>query len=475
MFRDVCLRLLLTLPLRFKGLITIPFLTGIYSQEVYGAWLQGIVLRDGLLLMLTLKLDSALIRYMSLGKNSKLIMKGIYTITMFVACSCLVLVYFSREQLSNIIFGVENFQLLLVLFAAWSITQAYLQIAMAVLRVENRIGKVSIRELISAGWLVGAVFFASKFHWSIEQLVVFCIIGDGLICIWIMIETNIFCPFTFRKEAYADIKKYVTYSGPLIVTGILVWFTLSIDRIYLANLLDLETVSKYGVTLLIASMMAIALNPINFVLYPRLTKSWNSSKHVGVKDWFSQSLYLTVLLGAPSFVGIYIISDTVIGLIAGDNYKTDKILMLYLLFSIFFRTIYSSFINLVLLLENTAILPFLHIFSVASTAGLGYFLILQYGIEGAGMARFIVFSTLAIFVCYWAHSIVQFNISWWLIARIILAAMIMGVTLHSLPQNNWFQLGLIVGTGLVIYVFCLLLLRVISKKNIMEFDFKGVS
>jgi O-antigen/teichoic acid export membrane protein len=465
--KNISLRFLLTIPLRFRGLIVLPLLTRLYSQDIYGAWLQVLLISEVLSNLLSLQLGAALVRYLSGEKDPKRAIKAVFTIT--VGCSlCFIgLVWIFGPLASRLIFGSAGLQSILRIASFWISIQALMRVGLSVLRSQERIGTLSIRELLSALWMICAVFVSYLMKLELAELILICLSGDALLLAWILIQIGVPSPFLSLPECVAVTRRYLIFSAPLIFGSLFLWFTRSIDRFLIVQLLGLSSVGVYGVTFQVASLLFFVLRPINYVLFPRVAKAWNQEEKDEVNRYFSQAVVLTLILGFPLMVGIFMTSDGLITLLAGRSYWGGKALMLVLLLAGLASMVYQNHLYVIQLVEKTYLLPFLFISTAALNTVLGYFLIPKTGLVGAAAARALTLILMATVVTVWARRHVKFTISWTLVLRVGLASLIMGLALHWIPMDSWENLAVKVVTGSAVFVLFLFLLRVVSKKNLV--------
>jgi len=465
--KNIFLRFALTLPVSFKGIIVLPLLTRIYTQDIYGVWLQIVLIKDVLTKLLSLRLETALVRYLSGEKDSKQVVKAIFTITLACSLCFICLIFFFQNETSKLIFGKQEFSSLLLLASLWIIINGCMQIGLAVLRSQERITTLSVRELLSALWLVGAVFVAYLTELDIQRLVLICIAGDTILLVWILFQIGVSFPIIALTKSISVVRKFLPYSLPLIFNSLFLWFTRSIDRFLIVHLVSLASVSIYGVTLQVSHLLSIVLNPINFVLFPRVTSSWNLKNKDEVSHFFSQAISLTLILSAPIIVGLLIISDGLILLLAGQDYATRKSLILYLLLSGLAAMIYQNHLYVIHLVEKTYFLPLLFISTAMINYVLCYFFVLKFGIAGAAIARFITFWIMALIVTFWAGKYIKLAIPWYAILKIVLISIAMGISISWMPTNTWLQLVITVSTGVVVYLALLCIFRVLTVEKLL--------
>jgi len=464
--KNIFLRFALTLPVNFKGIIVLPLLTRLYTQDIYGAWLQIILIKEVFVVLLSLRLETALIRYLSREKNPEQLIKTVFIITLACSLCFISLIYFFRDYASIIIFGKQELSSILLVASLWIVVNACMQIGLAVLRSQERIATLSIRELLSALWLVGAVSFAYLIDLDIQRLILICITGDAILLVWILFQIGVPFPITFFFKSIADVKKFLPYSLPLIFNSIFLWFTTSIDRLVIVHLIGIASVGIYGVTLQVSVLLSVVLSPITFVLFPRAAASWNLKNKDDVDHFFSQAVSLTLILSAPVIVGLLIVSNGLIPLLAGRSYSTSSNLILFLLLSGLAKAIYQNHIFVIHLVEKTFFLPVLFISTAVINYALCYLFVLKFGIVGAATARAITFGIMAFIVTIWARKYVKFSIPWRTIFKVALVSITMGISISWMPVDTWLQLLFAVIIGILVYSLLLFVFRVLTFEKL---------
>ncbi|MDY0186484.1 MAG: lipopolysaccharide biosynthesis protein [Syntrophus sp. (in: bacteria)] len=466
--KNILFRLLLNLPVTIRGFIVLPLLTRTYPPEIYGLWLQILLIKEILIPLLSLRLETALLRYLASEDNKLDVIKSVFTIT---ACCCLIFVssiFLFPHLLSNLIFGTAGFYVLLLFAAVWISIHACMHIGFVVLRSQERIKTLSLRELLSTLWLISAVTVAYLLRIDVNYLVVICIIGDSVLLIWILIQIGV--PFPLRRPdlAFYLVKKYVPYSAPLIVNSLFLWFTKSVDRLLIIHLLGLSYMGVYGVSLQISNLLAVVLSPINYVLFPRAAASWRPDNTEEASRYFSQAATLTLVFGAPVIVGLYVISKGLIPLLAGQDYSVSPDLVGYLMFSGLALMIYQNHLYVIHLMEKTYLLPALFIFTAVVNYILGYVLISHIGLLGAGIARFVTFFVMAFIISLWARRYITFSLPWRLILKIIAISILMGICISWMPVQSWLNLILTTLAGVSLYLVLLIVTRVVTRQHMAQ-------
>jgi O-antigen/teichoic acid export membrane protein len=343
-----------------------------------------------------------------------------------------------------------------------------MHIGLTVLRSQEKIKKLSFRELLSALWMIASVTVAYLLRLDVSTLVVLCIIGDFILLVWTMGQIGIPFPILSPISAISNVKKYFSYTAPLIINSLFLWFTKSIDRFLIVHLIGLASMGLYGVSLQVAGLLSVVLSPINFVLFPRATASWKPDRKDEAGKYFSQALTMTLIFSAPVIVGLLAVSGGLIPLLAGPGYASTTGLIFFLLISVLSTMVYQNHLYVIHLVEKTYFLPILFIVTAVLNYALGYFLISKYSLFGAGLARCMTSVVMAAIISIWAKKYIKFSLPWVLIIKTFTAALLMGVMIYLLPTHTWKQLIVATLSGVLIYVLLLIIFRVITRETFVK-------
>ena len=102
----------------------LPLLTRLYPQEIYGAWLQILLISEFLSEILGLRLGTAIVRYLSREKNPKMLICAVFTVTLSLSMLFVVTSFVLGEWLSEIIFDSQNLKSLFLTAAVWILITA---------------------------------------------------------------------------------------------------------------------------------------------------------------------------------------------------------------------------------------------------------------------------------------------------------------------------------------------------------------
>ena len=461
--KNVSLRLLFSLPVRFKGFIILPLLTRMYSNEMYGAWLQILLIGEILKNLLSLQFGPAIVRYLSAETDQPKIIRSVLTTTILLSFFFIIVTLVFSKPLCRLFFGRHDFKVLLVVSSVWIMIQACMRIGLSVLRSQEKIGRLSIRELLSSLWLISSVIVSFQNGWTLDNLILICSAGDFILLGWILIQIGTPFPLIAPRTSWLIIKKFLPFSLPLIFGSLFLWITRSVDRFLIVKLLGLSDLAIYGVSLQVAGILLFILKPINFVLFPRTSSAWNQNNKEEVSRCFSQAVTMTIIISLPIITGIFMTSKGLIQLLAGQTFSSNSTIIIFLLFSCMALMIYQNHLFIIQLIEKTYLLPILFVFTAGVNLVTGYFMVKSFGITGAAISRLITLVIMASVITLWARQYVKFEIPWLMVAKIALASLLMGTAIKGFPMGSWLELFLKIATGTIIFLVAIMLLKVINR------------
>ncbi len=465
---NIFLRILLTVPLRFKGVILIPLLTSLFPKEVYGVWVQIILLRDLLAGLTTFRLDTALVRYLEGESDAIRAIKMILTVTVLCGLVLLVLLMFLGRLLSQIAFNNAEYYGLMVLLGIWVCVSASVQITLAVFRSRMKIGTLSIREFLSAIWLIVSVLIAWYFHLNIETLLLLCIAGDSVILLWVLQQLGLTLPFSFSPSHWNLLGRYIKYSLPLVVSFFLLWLTNSVDRFYIVQLLGLESVAVYGVASQVANIVVCLLNPVHFVLLPQISREWERGKKEEAYAYFSRAYGLLALLGIPATIGICTLYHKIVALLAGPDYLTSWYIIMLLSLSVVLGRAFLVTLVVYHLQNKTYVLPFIYGMSSLCNLVLCWLLTSWLGLLGAGLSQFLTYFLALAFLILWLQRKVPLRVPIGTIFKAIGASMIMGLVVFACPKETLLEVMLTALSGALAYFVLMVILGVITFDMVFQ-------
>ena len=476
---DVLVRLITQVILRLRSFILLPLIARTLGASQYGAWAQIIVTVSLLAPIMTLRLETACIRYLSSKKGKDVnesffamlfLILGVITVTLGSG-------FFFRPQIAVFLFGdraqTSYAEMLLILLAV-RVTFSFLR---NYYRAFNQIFRYSTVELIATfASIAVAVFFVLSGDGLFGVLLSFIVV-EALMAILVLMDIirQIGLPHIGSRS---NLVFYLHYSLPLIPNALLFWVINLSDRFFIAHMLGLSQVGIYSASYSLGQLATFFLTPISFVLFPLVSKLWGEGKQSEVRNYMQNSLRYYLLLSVPSVFGIYQLAPFVLRGLATQEFVTSRLLVLYVVLGFFCIGIYQIYLYVIHLREKTRYLPFVFLVVALLNVGLNFALIPRIGIMGAAFSTFIAFLVQMIIIVVYASKLFRVHFDVAFFGKTLAASSLMLLFLKKLPLHSISGLLVAVSLGAAIYFTAMVIMRGLGRKEwrllIMAFKSKEV-
>jgi len=463
---DVIIRLITQGMLRLRGLIFLPLIAKTLGTSQYGIWTQITVTLSLLVPVLTLRLETASVRYLS-SKNEDTVSRDFFSMLVLIWIVSVVIatiIFLYKRQVAVFLFDnqeqvlyVELLFLLLLVRITFSFLRNYY-------RIFNQISKYSIIELLVTFGAVGAAIFFIFSGKGLVGVLISFILTEAIASTLMLFDIIRLRGFPHRL-GFTNLVFYLRYTLPLIPNTLLLWVINSSDRYVIIHILDLTQVGIYSASYSLGKMAVFFLTPISFVLFPAISKLWEKKRYDEVRKYIRNSLKYYILLGIPSIFTIYYLSPFILKTLATSEFVTDRLLVLFIVLGFFCIGIYRIYIYIIHLREKTKYLPFLF-FTVASlNLGLNFLLIPKVGIIGAAFSTFLSYLIQAIIVIIFSMKLFQVKLDLKFIIKTVGASVGMFFILRLFhPQNIGAIIGIVL-IGMVIYFILMVIMKGIGRKE----------
>jgi len=461
------------------GLVILPALTKNYSALDYGLWAQMIA-TVGFLRLLTLKFDSAIIRFLSAeddkGKRREAMGTMLWPIIALIALGVVVCLTL-KTNLAIFLFTNTIYANFVALVFIWASLDALFLFTLAYLRARDRIRFYSVIRLVSSIVRMLVVFLIATsgfdFYWLVLGVIIAQVVFVSAVFVMIFRELS-FLSFSFSR-----LKTYLLYSIPMLPGTMLYWVIAASDRYLISHMLDLSQTGIYAASASLANLIMLLAWPIGMVLFPSVSRLWERGESEKVKGYFQYSLKLYLVLALPTAFGLFILSQPLLRLLATSEFAAGGMLVLLLSIGIVFSGVYLINEYTVYLAKKTAWLPIITLTGAAINLSINIVLIPRLGILGAAVGNIAAYLTISAILIYWGRKMVNYQIDFISILKVIAATLIMSASLWFLkPEKIWEIAGVIV-LGSVIYIVSLHFLRAFSgedrkviKKALSGFGFR---
>jgi O-antigen/teichoic acid export membrane protein len=260
-------------------------------------------------------------------------------------------------------------------------------------------------------------------------------------------------------------KAIVTKMWPIAIAIIFNVVYLKGDVILLSVFRAQTEVGIYGAAYRVIEILTQLAMMLMGVMLPLLTYSWTRNKKKDFKKYYQQSFDFMMMLAVPMMVGVIVLAEGIMTLVAGHEFATSEQALQILAIAVFGLYLGAVFGHTAVALNKQKKVLWIYITTAIITL-IGYLIFIpQYGMFGA--AWMTVFSEL------YAGTLLFFSVKHYsqeklqiqTFAKIIFASLVMASVL-SLLQN--LHVLVLVALGGTIYALLLLAFGAISKSTLKE-------
>jgi len=340
----------------------------------------------------TFALPSAAVKYISQhlaendSKKAKAVVARVLQIGFLASTVAFILLFIPAELLSSLMFGTNNYALLLRLMALCAIfsilnveVSGFLQgmqrmrevatLGLAYIIIHASVGAY----LLLMGWRLYAVVFA----WLVSLLIT-SVAGSILTAKHLGVFGKL-CP----------IKPLLNFSFPLYISNSIGYFIGWADQLILASFTNLQTLGVYFVAVRASVVPTLFSSSVVTALFPQLSELYTKQGLNSLKDAFRVSTRYAVLIGFPLIVGVATLAYPIIILIAGFQYVEAVLPLIIISLGALVGALGIAISPILMTLERTKIVSLLAILSVSFSVFLSYsaLAVLGLGMVGVAWAR----------------------------------------------------------------------------------------
>ena len=451
-----------------SGLIFLPILTKNLEIQDYGTWVQILVTINLIAPLATLMLSSALIRFLSSEKNNSEIKEGFFSVCILVLIMSLIfstlLLIFSNIIAEKFTSHEDMIKIIAYLIPIWALCLVFLDF----FRAFQQIRTYSLLIIFQTYGEVCLMFFfiISGFGLYGALLSLFIIRIILLFTMGYLIISKI----GFKIPDFSKIKEYVSFSLPIIPTGLSSWVINSSDRYIIGFFLGSLYVGFYSPGYALGSIIGNYVGPLAFILFPVLSKLHDENKFEDVKFFLSMSLKYFLLLAIPSAFGLTLLSKELLIILSTQQIAEEGYLIIPIIaLSTIFYGIYVIFSQILFFKNKTKFTAIVWLLASIINIVLNIIIIPYYGIIGAAFTMLVVYCFVLALTKFYAFKYFDFNIDFGFIMKSIFASVWMSLVIIKWPPVGILRVMITIGFCAVIYSVILLLLKGITKEEVRFF------
>lgn len=313
----------------------------------------------------------------------------------------------------------------------------------------------------------GAILFALLLH-SIETIIIGWIIG---IFFGVLLEFSVVLASVHNylgKGSPPSSTFVLSYSLPILLSGLISYGAASVDRFVVSGLLSLSSLGVYNFALLIVSSIGFLSAPFNNILMTKFSELYGGKKLEEISSTTMVSSTLLSSLYIPLAMGIAALAPLILNLLAGISYigGVTPLRIMVVVTGLFITQ--NILIQTVASVRKTRLLVYSGFLALISNLSLSIILIPRYGLTGAAIGYSSVFAT-TFFVLYFylrRENLVELDkialLKIW-IASCLMFFIVVGVS--DLFSSNLILLPLYIGLGAISYMLIARCLRIFKTEN----------
>lgn len=404
---------------------------------------------------------NALIKRLSEGENPRNILST--SIAFFIISSTtLVILILATKGYINTYVGAK----VGLLVAIGIVLRSLYTLPLNILKGELRVGETATLQLCQRGTWFIISYSLLIYGFGYSSLIYGLLLGYLIGSIFGIYKINTgFGRITWRSAiSLFDYWKYTTFS--FVGSTIHSWMDIAVIGYFLSQ----RYVGIYELSWRVSIIVALASSAIGSTILPQIS-AWNSSNSKAkIVDLFPNALFSAVFLTTPAFFGVLLLSEPVLGLIFGSEYREGSFVLIVLVLSKILESIdniLKSFIEGINLpnLRMRAVLV-----SIIVNLLLNIVLISAYGLIGAAIATTTALIVNSLITVYYLSHYVELDLPYKELSWCFFSSLGMFIMLYLIVSrveiNNIVLLLTIVLVGMAVYFGLVLTYQPIRAKII---------
>ncbi len=452
---------------RLGGLLLLPIITKTLGPNDYGVWAQINITVSLLSPVALMGLSVGLIRFLSSERDIEKIREEFFSVLFLVVFTGLgtsLMLFFSSNFLATNLFNDVSKSYLIKAASFLILLGTVDEISLFYFRIFQQIKMFSMLNLFQTfGQLIFIYIFLS-IGYGLLGVICALLIVQGLI--FLISIHKIISQIGFSIPKFSRIRDYLKYSLPLTPNSLIRWITDSSDRYMISYFLGLSSVGIYSASYAIGNIIQLLIFPIQFVLFPEISKIYDEENIDKVKVYLSYSLKYFLLLAIPTVFGLSALSKPILEIFTTNEFISGSNAVPFIALSGLLAGVFQIVVNIINLVNKTRLNIYIQIFSAILNVILNICLIPSIGIVGAAIATLVSY-TLMVMMCIhvsFKHFVFDLNLNF--ILKSILASSIMYESIFYISPSNIIGLVESVITGAIVYFVIMILIKGISENEI---------
>ena len=441
------------------GFILLPLITKTLGAYDYGIWAQISITISLLTPMALLGLSMALVRFLSAEKDPERIREGLYSIIVFVlftGSGISFLVLLLSDPLAVSVFGDITTSPYLKAGSFLILLSALNQLALFYFRISRQTRTFAIFTIFRVFGQLFLVLALLLSGFGVMGVILAHLTVDAALFVVAMVRIITQVGFALPKFTY--LTEYLRYSLPLTPNSLIRWITDSSDRYLIGFFLGVGSVGIYSAAYAIGNLVQLFISPIQFILFPTLSKLYDEGKSNDVKVYLSYSMKYFLFIAIPAVFGLTVLSKPLLEIFTSPEFVPGSSVIPFIALAGLMAGVFQIVINITHLVKRTQFNLVIHVIAAVINVILNVLLIPMIGILGAAIATTLSYLVMVIICTIVSFRYITFNLHWDFIIKSVAASGIMAGGIIFMQPAGFTLLIMAIIFGVLTYVFCMIVL-----------------
>ena len=451
-------------------IILLPILTKILTIQEYGVW-SLIVVTAGLVPMLvTLGLQTSMMRFLAPIKNKDDIREGYYSIALVVLGADLVaslfLLLFGQSIATNLLGNNSTVALLLPLitFAA-----SYNVVPQTYFRTFQQAKRYSIVLLLQTFVFVALVAAFVVFGLGLA--------GASLGYLVALLLTALISTYYVLRDIgakwprFTQLKAYLKYGLPLVPGFLSTWVLNVSDRYIITFFLGVAWVGYYSPGYQLGNLITLLAMPFSILLPTAIYEHYDANRIVEVKTILRYSIKYFIAAAVPAAFIFSILSEQILTLLSSPEIAANGYLITP--FTAFSSVLFGLFSIIVVVLtfeKKTTIIGIVWILAAVLNIGLNLILVPYFGILAAALTTALGYSVVCGVAAIYSVRQIRLDLDFGFILKSIFASIVVSSFSLVWHANGFLNISAFIIICAVAYCAILFILKGFSASEIRFFS-----
>ena len=444
----------------FSGLILLPILTKNLSIEEYGMWVQIVVTIGFFVPLATLGLRGASSRFLAGEKDVKVVRKGFYSIFAVVSVTSFILfilIFVFSKPIAIALFGGTEAEYFVRLFSPLIFLGGMNAVLTEYFVTFQKIKKYSSLSLLETALQIMLISYFLLAGFGLFGAVISLLILNVLMLIlkFLLIVPQLKITF----PSYSLVRKYLTFSTPLIPAILCYWIYTVSDRYVVGFFLGMASVGVYSASYNLGGIVSLFYGPISVVLLPTLSQLYEAHKIEEIKTHLKYLMKFYLMLAIPTAFGLTVLSKPLLVTFTTSEFISGFIIIPIIALATIFFNFGSITGNVLILYKKTRTFGLITIMSALINLILNIILVPLIGISGAAIATLITFAFYMAANTKLSFKELSYEIDFKFISKSIVASIPMALFIWKLNPYGAVSILIALGIATGVYFGVLIVLK----------------